>query len=76
MNQQKTSQTEKLGAPAIGNAVAFFVVLWAVSKGIVDTDDKAEAVAMGGAIASYLLLQVRQLFAWLGGLIEKIASDN
>ena len=62
---------EKAGAPLVGNAIAYFVVvLWLVNKGIIPEDQQTEAVAMGGAIITWAGLQGRTIFGFVANLIR------
>lgn len=72
---EKTSQTEKVASPFIGNAIAYFLVPALVSKGVIEKPADPElALAMGGAVVIWALLQARTFLSWLGGLIERIAD--
>jgi hypothetical protein len=57
--------TERTASPALGNAVGYFVVLWAVSNvDWITVDNQVEAVAFAGAIFTYFFNEIRQLFLW------------
>lgn len=71
---EKTSQTEKATSPLIGNAIAYFLVPVLVTKGLVENEATPEAIAMGGAVVTYILLQLRAFIRWAADLIEDIAS--
>lgn len=68
------SQVEKIAAPTVGTAIAYFLVLWAVMLGWIPDDNQAEAVAMGGAVVTFLLLQLGAFFRWAGRLIERAVN--
>jgi len=76
---EKTTQTEKIGGPAIGNALAFFLVPILASAGWIEVDTAdpkslAMGVAMGGAVIAWLLLQIRTGIMWAARLIERRAN--
>lgn len=63
---------EKVGAPLIGNSIAYFVVvLILVRNGWLDARDTGEAIAMGGALVTWLLLQVGTGLGFIADLIRK-----
>ncbi len=65
------TQTEKGAAPVVGNAFAYFiVVIWMKAKGYITEDNVAEAVAFGGAIITWIGLQVRAIFMGIGAAIR------
>lgn len=67
-----TTQTEKAGAPAIGNAVAYFVVmLWMVKSDVIAENQAPEAIAMAGAIIAWLIFQVRSIIGFFADLIRR-----
>lgn len=72
----KQDHTEKVAAPGIGNAIAYFLVIYVASQGLIEEGDKVEAVAFGGAIITYVLLQVRAAFTFVADMIERIASHK
>lgn len=64
---------ERTGAPALGNAIAYFAVLWAVGGGVewIKPEHQVEAVAMAGALFTYALNELRHVSSWLGELIRR-----
>lgn len=73
MSQQTSrvaEQTERAVSVPIGNAFAYFVVLYYVQQGHLAEQNIGEAVAFGGAIISYALLQLRTAIKWVARLIE------
>lgn len=79
--QRKTvaDHAEKTGSPALGNALAFFVVPYLHAKGYIpiEMDDGRGgeiAVLMGGAVIAAVLMYLRQSVLWVARLIEKIVD--
>lgn len=63
---------ERTGAPALGNAAAYFFVLWAVVHvDWIKPEHQVEAVAMAGALFTYALNELRHVSSWLGELIRR-----
>jgi hypothetical protein len=51
--------TERTASPALGNAIGYFVVLWAVTNvDWITVDNQVEAVAFAGAIFTYFFLLI------------------
>ncbi len=48
----------KGGSPGVGNAFAYFIVVYAVAKGWLTEEQSLEAVAMGGFILTWAALHV------------------
>lgn len=64
------NQGEKVGAPVVGNAFAYFVIWWAGRKGMT-FDDPVMAALMAGAIITWIGLQLRIVIHWVAGLIKR-----
>ena len=64
--------TERVGAPAVGNALGYFVALWFINKVTwLDAGDEALAVAAAGTICIHVLAEARNILAWI---IERISN--
>ena len=57
---------EKGSSPIIGNAFAYFLIVYAIRKGWLLDSDAKEAIAFGGAIVTWLALYFRNMF---GGVV-------
>lgn len=66
------TQAGKAAAPGVGNAIAYFLVLYVATKGWVGDDDKMEAVAFAGAIVTYVLLQLGVAFGAIGRAVQSV----
>ena len=56
---------ERAGAPAIGNAVGFFFILWLIPKVTwLDASDEGMAVAMAGTLFIHFFAEVRDGARW------------
>lgn len=62
---QRSKQTRRAGGPALGNAVAYFVIVYLGSLGV-SFDDQSLAVAMGGAIVAAVLGNLKDFARWVG----------
>lgn len=62
---QGQKQTRRAGGPAVGNAIAYFVIAYLGSIGI-SFDDQSLAVAMGGAIVAAALANLKDFARWVG----------
>lgn len=58
--------------PATGNALAYFAIWYAGWKHNVKFDDGELAIAMGGALMTTLILELRRTFSWLGRMLNHI----
>ncbi len=57
---------ERTGAPAIGNAVGFFFILWLIPKVTwLDPSDESMAVAFAGTLFIHFFTEVRTCVGWL-----------
>lgn len=67
----------KVTAPVIGNAIAYFIIIYLAQGSEVVVENTPEAVAMGGAIVTYVLMQFNKIVSWTGGLISsKIGGSD
>ena len=63
---------ERTAAPALGNAIAYFFVLWAVvNVEWIRPEHQVEAVAMAGALCTYALNELRHVSSWLADRFRK-----
>ena len=69
-------QTVNRSAPSIGNAVAYFAILYLVLEGYIPEKYHVEAVAMAGAIFGNIVMDTKAFFRWVGTLIEKKVDGN
>ena len=70
------SQTVNRTAPTLGNAVAYFVILYLVLEGHIPEKYHVEAVAMAGAVLGNVIMDTKAFFRWVGGLIEGKVNNN
>lgn len=64
--------TERTASPALGNAVGYFVVLWAVvNVEWINAEHQAEAVAMAGALFTYFFNEVRAVAGWIADRFKR-----
>lgn len=69
--------TERAGAPALGNAVGYFVALWMISEVQWLNPEHSEiAVAMMGTIFIHIFFEVRQLGGWLASRFKKTPKGD
>lgn len=62
--------TERTASPALGNAVGYFVVLWAVTNvDWITPENQVEAVAFSGAIFTYFFNEIRQFVLFVKNVI-------
>jgi len=57
------TRTETSVAPALGNGIAYFLIVYVIHKGFAFTDETM-AVAMAGAVVSSILFELKKLFHW------------
>ena len=57
---------EKGGSPIIGNAFAYFFIIYAIRKDWLQEGDAKEAIAFGGAIVTWFALYLRNMVGGVG----------
>jgi len=63
---------ERATAPAIGNAVGFFFILWLIPKVTwLDASDEGMAVAMAGTLFIHFFTEVRDCVGWLAKRLKR-----
>lgn len=63
---------ERTGAPALGNAIGYFLVLWAVvNVPWITAENQVEAVTFAGTICIYVLNEARAIFNWIGQYLKR-----
>lgn len=67
----QNARAEQRSAPSVGNAVAYFLIMYLIYKGIVPEETRTEAALMAGAIVSHLMMELRGIVSFIGGLIKK-----
>ncbi len=69
-------KTERVAAPAVGNAIGLFVGLWAIDKYEWLPSDQQETIVIAlGTIFIHLLIQVRSITAWIASKMSKEADS-
>lgn len=64
--------TERIGAPALGNAVGLIIALYAIDKfPWLPVDQREFIVAAAGTICIHALIEARGLLVWIGGLFKR-----
>lgn len=59
------NKVERAGAPAVGNAIGYFFVLWLTPKVLwLEPSDESMAVAFAGTIFIHLFSEVRNVARW------------
>lgn len=61
--------------PATGNAIAYFAIWYAGWKYKVSFDDSELAIAMGGALATTLILELRRAGSWIASVMKYIFTQ-
>lgn len=57
-------------SPTLGMALGYFLILYAVQEGHIQATHQPEAVAMAGVVVTNIIMEVKGLFAWVGGLFR------
>ena len=57
----KVEAVQKGSSPLIGNAFAYFIIVWAIHKGWLEEKDAKEALAFGGAIIIWIGLELKNI---------------
>lgn len=55
-------------SPTFGMALGYFAVLYGVLNGYIPETHQPEAVAMAGVVVTNIIMEMKGLFAWVGGL--------
>lgn len=76
MTEGQKNTTVKYGSTAVGvsvgNAFAYFGLEWARHTATYTPDDPVVAMAMGGALVSFLLLETRRVAVQIGAGLKYI----
>ncbi len=57
----KGETVQKNGSPLIGNAFAYFLIIYAIHRGWLEEKDAKEALAFGGAIIIWIGLYLNSI---------------
>lgn len=57
----KGEAVQKGGSPLLGNAFAYFLIVYAIHRGWLEEKDAKEAIAFGGAIIIWIGLELKTI---------------
>lgn len=80
MANEKTTPTWKSGGNAVGlgvgNGIAYFLIWYGKTYKGVEFDDPLLAMAMGGALVSAFLLELKRIGAMIGYVFNRIFPEK
>lgn len=63
-------------SPTLGMALGYFLILYGVQEGYIQATHQPEAVAMAGVVVTNIIMEIKGLFAWVGGLFGSKKDDE